>query len=69
MAERTSTCHSPIETLQVYLHVSLAPLPPPQPQLPQAAFAPVLDRTHDGRRPGAASLASKITRPNTMRIC
>jgi hypothetical protein len=32
----------------------------PRPRLPQAAFAPTLDRMHDRWRPGAASLDTKI---------
>ena len=41
-------------------------LPPHHPPLPQSAVAPVLDWTNNHRRPGAASLATKITWANTM---
>ena len=54
MTETTSTCDPLIqrETLQVCLYL---------PRSPQSAFAPALDRTHDRRRPGVASLATKIS--------
>jgi len=61
MAESILACHPHIET-------HLYTLPPPRPRLLHSAFAPVLDVSHDCRRPGAASLTIKIVWPNAMRF-
>jgi hypothetical protein len=64
MVERTTTCDPQVEreTLQVYSYT-----PRVLSFVPQSAFGPKLDRTHDRRRPGADPLASKIAWPNAKR--
>ena len=57
MEERNSTCKRQMEreTLQVYLYT-----PQARSFVPESAFGPKLDRTHDRRRLGADPLATKI---------
>ena len=64
MAERSSTCDPQVEreTPQVYSYTSRV-----LSIVPQSAFGPNLDRTHDRRRPGADPLVSKIAWPNAKR--